>query len=131
MHGLYHMHHAGCWKLSREHSYYYQVEVQLNVCSDVKYKYFVVWTEGEMAMERITIDREFYKSVADRVELFFTYGVLPEIVGKWYTRKYVANKDGVVQLPSRIEHKDTEYEEETTKSWCYCGEPSYGQMIMC
>ena len=53
------MHHAGCWKVSREYSYYYQV--QLNVCSDVKYGYFVVWTEREMATERITIDREFYK----------------------------------------------------------------------
>ena len=84
-----------------------------------------------MAIERITIDREFYKSAADRVECFFTYGVLPEIVGKWYTRKCVADKDGVVLPPSRIEHEDTEYEEDTTKSWYYCGEPCYGQMIMC
>ena len=61
MHGLYHMHHAGCWKLSREYSYYYQVQVQQNVYILCKYGYFVVWTEGEIAMERITIDKEFYK----------------------------------------------------------------------
>lgn len=42
------------------------MQVQLNVCSDVKYGDFVVWTEGEMAMERITIDREFYKSAAEQ-----------------------------------------------------------------
>ena len=82
-------------------------------------------------MERITIDREFYENAAHRVEHFFTYGVLPEIVGKWYTRKHVADKDGIVQPPSEIEQEKAEYEEDPTKSWCYCGEPSYGQMIMC
>ena len=96
----------------------------------MKYGDFVVWTEEEMAMKRITIDREFYKSAADRVERFFTYGALPEIVGKWYTRKRVADKDGVVQSPSQIEQEDSEYEEDTTKSWCYCGEPSYCQIIV-
>lgn len=70
------------------------MQVQLNVCSDVKYGDFLFWTEGEMAMERITIDREFKK--CRRVEPLFTYGALSEIVGKWYTRKHVADKDGVV-----------------------------------
>ena len=36
-----------------------------------------------------------------RVELtrwyiFFIYGVLPEIIGTWYTRKHVADEDGIV-----------------------------------
>ena len=91
------MHHAGCWKLSREYSYYYQVQVQVNVCSDVKYEDFVVWTEGEMAMKRIYNRSGILLSAEDRVERFFIYGALPEIVGKWYTRKHVADKDGVVQ----------------------------------
>ena len=90
------MHHAGCWKLSREYSYYYQVQIQLNLCILCKYGYFVVWTEGEMAMERITIDRNFIKCRRQSRTLF-SYSALPEIVGKWYTRKHVADKDGLVQ----------------------------------
>ena len=83
-------------------------------------------------MERITIDKEFYESAVDRVEHFFIYGVLPEIFVKWYTRKHVADKDGIVQPPSKIEpSQEEEYEEDPMKSWCYCGEPCYGQMIMC
>ena len=124
--------------MSRVHSYYYQVQTQLNVCSDVKYTDFVVWTEGGLAMERITTDKEFYESAADRVEHFFIYGVLPEIIGKWYTRKHVADKDGIVQPPEiepcqkeAEEPCQKEAEEDPTKSWCYCGEPCYGQMIMC
>ena len=42
----------------------------MNVCSDVKYTDFVVWTEGGLAMERIIIDKEFYESAADRVNTF-------------------------------------------------------------
>ena len=42
------------------------------------------------------MDGDFYKSVIEDVK----YGVLPEIIGKWYTRKPVADCNGVVPLPS-------------------------------
>ena len=29
--------------------------------------------------------------------MLFSYGTLPEIVGKWYTRKHVTDNNGVVQ----------------------------------
>lgn len=78
--------YAGLHKLQREHTYYYQVQTQLNVCG-LEYGDFVVWSEGGVAIERIKRDREFYESAADNVQHFFIYGALPEIVGKWYTRK--------------------------------------------
>ena len=51
---------AGEWKLSREHAYYYQVQVQLNVCN-VKYGDFILWTENGLAIERIIPDQPFTK----------------------------------------------------------------------
>ena len=106
------------------------MQAQLNVC-EVKYGDFVVWTESSMVMERIYVDREFFESVADKVEHFFTYGALLEIVGKWYTRKHIADEKGIVRPPTAIEDEcQATTEEDPYKSWCYCGQPSYGQMIM-
>ena len=127
---LYPSYYPGNWKLSREHSYYYQVQVQLNVC-DVQYGDFVVWTENGIASERIEIDREFYEKESEKVKHIFTYGVLPEIVGKWYTRKHVADVNGIVRPPTPLQDSSTDTEEDPEKPWCNCGQPTYGQMIMC
>lgn len=82
-------------------------------------------------MERIEIDREFYENTMDTAEHFFIYGALPEIIGKWYSRKHVADEDGIVRTPTAMDDDNQANEEDPEKSWCYCGEPSYGEMIMC
>ena len=68
-----------------------------------------------------------------RVELtrwnFLFYGVLPEIIGKWYTRKHVADEDSTVRIPTVTEKDSGSSMEEYPER--YCGQPSYGQMIMC
>ena len=78
----------GQWILRIYHTYYYQVQTQLNVCN-LLYCDFVVWTEGGSAVERNTVDSTFYETVMEDVKHFFIYGLLPEIIGKWYTRKLV------------------------------------------
>lgn len=120
---------TGDWKLMREHAYYYQIQMQMNVC-DVGYGDFVVWTEKEIAVERISIDREFYEGLMDDVAEFFTLNILPEIVGKWYTRQNVADDQGIVPVTKHHSSSDPP-EEDPDKSWCYCGEPYYGKMIFC
>ena len=59
--------------------------------------------------------------------------MLPEIIGKWYTRKPVADDEGLVLEPSVNRQESTDEEEEDDKStpWCYCNEPSNGGMILC
>ena len=86
------------WELIREHTYYYQVQAQINVCN-VGYGDFVVWTTNDLIIERIAPDQEFYKQMAEPIEHFFTYSVLPEIIGKWLTRRPNANENGVVKIP--------------------------------
>ena len=48
----------------REHAYYYQLQVQLNVCQ-LEYGDFVLWAENGLAVERITRDTKFYEQNAD------------------------------------------------------------------
>ena len=61
----------------------------------------LVWTVNGMAFERIELDRYFHENIMDSVEHFFTY--IPKIMGKWYTRKAVADVDRVVWIPESIE----------------------------
>lgn len=81
--------HNNEWTLKRNHRYYYQVQVQLHVTGH-KHCGFVVWAaNGGILKERILIDHNFFNSFVDDAEYFFKYGLLPELVGKWYTRKPV------------------------------------------
>ena len=62
----------------------------------------------------------------DSVKHFFVYGILPEIVGKWYTRKPIANSEGVVPIPTSTdltdEQQDTDKCEDMSKLLCCCNE---------
>ena len=123
------------WALKRDHQYYYQVQLQMYVCH-VVYADFVVWTEGtaDPIVERIAADYQFVSSKLTDVKYFFIYGILPEIVGKWYSRKPVTEDDGTVLLPISTEESETESgkgEDDISSLWCYCNQPSYGNMIKC
>ena len=120
----------GTWSLKRDHMYYYQVQLQLHVC-DVTYADFVVWTENTTVIERLHENTEFFEGKITNVRNFFMYGVLPEIIGKWYSRGPVADPSGVVTLPSTSAIDSTDDETDDGRLWCFCNQPSYGEMIMC
>ena len=121
------------WTLKRHHPYFYQIQLQMQVC-DVTYGDFVVWTETEYTVERIRRNEDFLDTNISAVKNFFMYGVLPEIIGKFYTRKPVANSQGTVPVHITISPAGTSQEgedDDPAKLWCYCNEPSFGEMIMC
>ena len=101
----------------------------------VVYADFVVLTEGttDPVVERIAADYQFVTNKLADMKYFFIYGILPEIVGKWYSRKPVAVDDGTVLLPISAEESEAERGkgDDTSSLWCYCNQPSYGNMIMC
>lgn len=66
---------------------------------------------------------------ANRTLFYIQYSILPEIIGKWLTRRPIANEEGVVQIPEPMEEDCME--ENMEANWCYCGTPSYGNMVMC
>ena len=54
---------------------------------------------------------------------FFVYGVLPEIIGEWYTQKPVANNEGVVvEISQSIDEIETD-NEDYEKMWCIAIHP--------
>ena len=102
------------WVLKQNHQYYYQVQTQLYVCR-LTYADFVVWTENGMAYERISFDDKFFEVLLDTLKRFFIYGVLPEIIGKWYSRKPIAGDDGIVVYPVDSRSSDESDEEDYEK----------------
>ena len=87
--------------LKKEHAYYYQVQMQLALCK-LAYCDFVMWTNKDLAVERISADEHFFRSRLDNLQHFFVYGIMPEIVGKWYSRKPITNAEGIV--PQTVTH---------------------------
>ncbi|XP_035689579.1 uncharacterized protein LOC118424879 [Branchiostoma floridae] len=71
--------------LDRSHAYYYQVQAQMFIC-DVEYCDFVVWTKKGVFIERILPNAEFWDSATLKSKEFFDKAILPEIVGKWFSK---------------------------------------------
>ena len=72
-------------------------------------------------MERITLDEELVKVAIPAAEKFWRFCVLPELLGKWYTRTQCP------EVPSTSFRRQTEKED--SGAWCYCREDKGGEMI--
>ena len=80
--------------LKRSHSYYSQVQQQLHNISDRVYCDFIVCAiiENEfvqLVQERITPDHNHWEEQLPKLSLFWRICIIPEIMGRWYTRKLV------------------------------------------
>ncbi|XP_066288919.1 uncharacterized protein [Branchiostoma lanceolatum] len=71
--------------LDQSHTYYYQVQAQMFIC-DVEYCDFVVWTKKGVYIERILPNAEFWSNMTLKSKKFFDKAILPEIVGKWFSK---------------------------------------------
>ena len=71
--------------LDTVHAYYYQVQCQLFV-TGVEYCDFVVWTTKDLFVQRVLPDTDFWDRMLPRAILFYKKGVLPEMLGQWFTR---------------------------------------------
>ena len=123
----------GKWILQRNHAYHYQIQLQLEVYK-LSHCDFVVWTEKDFVVERTTVVNQFFSSVIDTVQHFFLFGILPEIIEKWCTQKPIANSEGVVPIPTSTDQMSNKIlhgeSEDMSKLWCYCNEPSFGEMTV-
>ena len=87
-----------------------------------------MWSEDELLVLRILPDPEFIDGVIEEVTSFFKYGVLPELLGKWYT------KTPIHCTSSDFRGDETDQTQSSSTSsdkWCYCRGPEEGQMICC
>ncbi|XP_068677854.1 uncharacterized protein [Montipora foliosa] len=82
----------GVFCLKRHHDYYFQVQQQLFTLPDRKHCDFVVCAispdrEPQIVKERIYPDFKHWDTVVPKLEAFWRVCILPEILGRWYTRK--------------------------------------------
>lgn len=47
---------------------------------------FVVWCPNESVVLRIDLADDFITQAFEEATAFFKFGILPELVGKWYTK---------------------------------------------
>ena len=95
----------------------------------MEYADFVVWSENGIVIQRVLKDEAFIQSNMQIARSFFKYAVLPEVVGKWYTRGPIAQSDGVVPaVPtatvSTVEEGNDDDSEDESRLRCYCEQPS-------
>ena len=87
----------GACYLDRSHAYYYQVKTQLFVC-DVAYCDFVVCTfpaehcEPNIHIKRISADDNLWSSCISKSSHFPRVCMLPELLGRWYSRPCVKER---------------------------------------
>ncbi|KAK1895789.1 Exonuclease [Dissostichus eleginoides] len=75
---------GGVMSLKLDHSYMYQVQAQMRV-AEVMFCDFVVWTPQELFKQRIMFDGAFFDVAHSKVVNFIRTGILPELLGKWFT----------------------------------------------
>ncbi len=105
-------------KLDRAHLYYLQCQLQIHVTGG-KYCDFIVWHASGLHTERLLPDHQRIGEILPKVEQFFRLCVLPELVGKWFTRR-----KALLVASCPIEDDDNE-------KWCDCKESKGGVMIGC
>ena len=105
----------GHFHLDVKHSYYYQVQAQIKLCS-VEYCDFVVWREEELVIQRILPDVNFIMDVFRKCEQLIKLAVIPEMLGKRYTKKSISTI--AVEFTKPDSAVSMKPESEQGKQWC-------------
>ena len=123
---------SGELKLDSEHEYFYQIQTQMGV-TKVESCLFVVWTSVDLHVEQILFDEEKWQEMARKADHFFRTAVLPELVGKFYTR---LPGSGLPLQPVASTSADNDSNKTSTSCgtedrWCYCDQVEFGEMVCC
>ena len=97
---------------------------------------FVIWSpHDDLYIERVLLDQGFIEEKLKKAERLFRLAIIPELLGKWFTR-------GNTQLPDMISTTDDLHEDadkigedddddDDDGSWCYCKQPRRDAMVGC
>ncbi|XP_013415512.1 uncharacterized protein LOC106177314 [Lingula anatina] len=108
----------GTLQLKKNHKFFYQVQTQMAV-AQVECAFFVVWTKKGIHVERILFDTDFWNNILAKANHVFRKAILPELVGKFFTR-------GPSSVLSDVTNKVTDKD-----VWCFCRDTEHGNMIGC
>lgn len=129
--------------LKPTHPYYAQVQCQMFI-SNTQYCDFVVWTQKDLFVERISRDEDFWADACNKAEHFFKVVALPELLCGYFTQNQKAStsltpvnsaQHGGIDLPpplspSKSVNMNTKCIK-AQKTWCSCKGPETGDMIGC
>lgn len=80
---------TGELKLKENHSYYYQMQVQMNVTRR-QFGFLVLYSTVDLKYVKVMYNPFFFDKLLFQARNFFVYVILPELVTKYYTRKFKA-----------------------------------------
>ena len=126
----------GNYTLKRQHAYFYQVQLQMKLC-DVEFCDFVIWRSDELVVNRIERDDTFLLEAIDKATNFYKYGILPELVGKWYTAvssglsgQALSHGSALLPSPQASTSGSSSQGGTSQETWCYCNTEESGTMIL-
>ena len=111
-----------------------QVQTQL-FCTGANYCDFIVYTKESIHIERIQPDNSFWEENVRKAKKFFEIGILPELLGRWFSRppeQIMSSLSAPSDLPphSSCETASTS-SHGTSLKYCYCQEGKHGKMVGC
>lgn len=118
------LHSVTLFRCSRFCAVFMQVQAQL-LCTQARYCDFIVYTNESIHSQRIHPVTAFVEESVAKVKLFFQNGVLPELLGKWFSRPPPATTTDPNGLPtsSNAHVPNVKY--------CYCQDEEHGLMVAC
>ena len=96
----------------------------------------MLWNESDIHIERILTNEQFWLDQVSRVKNFFTTCILPELLGKFYSRTddskvIYTDKDPCCSVTSDITDGENGSSESNKKWYCYCQVPDGDDMVGC
>ena len=118
-------------KLKRNHAYYYQVQMQMKF-AHAQYCDFLVWRKDEFVVDRIVPDVPFINGALAKAELFIKTALLPELIGRWFTKQPAVPVPHVDQTV--LDHGspcDNSNINDNIILWCYCQRDDLADDMIC
>lgn len=93
--------------LMKDHMYYYQVQMQMELCH-TKYCNFVVWNKDHLVCQWVKYDEQFIKTKLNDLEGFIIKCILPEPIAKWFTKHKLSTESNGSSNMSDVSHYDAD-----------------------
>lgn len=94
-----------------------------------------MYTKTSLHIERITFDECFWEANVAKVQHLFEVGIMPELLGRWFSRLPEQPTDTQPASNPNPSHpcsdRDKELSTATTDKYCYCQGDEYGEMVGC
>ena len=129
---------AGTFQLMHNHAYYYQTQTYYYQTDPYLFVDFIIWTVSDMHVERLVPNTAVHEEIITKSVQIFHAAILPELVGKLYSRVDVSKPHALPQTQNEPATRTVDVSSQTAtatpdleETWCICKEPEHGWMVEC